>query len=152
MSASTVPAFKLQLRTNLQARAALAGVQITYGPPTPQPGWGADVNTVEYIWLGDVQGTQEWLTFSSAGGTREEEYDLTVWLLVAKATSPDDYQAAGNRAFALMAEIENEVRTDHTVGGTVLEAEVASFIFVEDAKPEVNEARIALTVHVKALI
>ena len=152
MASSTVPALKLQLRTNLAARAGLSGVQVTYGPPTPQPGWGNDINTVEYVWIGDVQGTQAFSIFNASGGQRDEEYDLKIWISVTKATSPDDYQTAGNRAFALMAEIENEVRADHTVTGTVQQAEVTGFIFIEDAKAEMNEARLEVTVHVKALI
>ena len=152
MASSTVPALKLQLRTNLLNRAGLSGVQVTYGPPTPQPGWGNDINTVEYVWIGDVQGSQQWFTFTTPGGQREEDYDLKIWIAVQKATGLDDYVTAGNRAFALMAEVENELRADHTVTGTVQQAEVTGFIFIEDAKAEMNEARLEVTVHVKAII
>ncbi len=142
MATSSVPAFKAQLKTNLLARAGLANVQVTHGPPFPVP-------EIEFIWLGDAQGTQEW-----AGGAKlkSEQYDLTVWIRVLNSSTPDDFKTAGDRAFALLAELENELRGDKTVSGTVTSAEVTDFDFQEDATAEQNIAVIQTTVRVTTFI
>lgn len=142
MATSTVPAFKAALRTLLQARTGLANVQVTYGPPLPVP-------ESEFIWLGDVQGAQD---RAAMAGTTVEQYDATVLIRVLTSTAPDDFKTAGDRAFALMAEVENCVRADQTVSGTVNTAHVTNFVFEEDAAPEQTSALISVTVQVTAYI
>lgn len=142
MASSTIPAMKAQLKTNLRARTVLANVQVTHGPPFPVP-------DAEFIWLGDVTGAQSWLAFQK---TRKEEYDLKVWIRVLTSSSPDDYKTAGDRAFALMAELENELRGDPTVSGTVTTSELTDFDFREDATGEQTVALLEATVHVQSFI
>jgi hypothetical protein len=142
MASSTVPAFKARLKTNLLGRAGLTGVQVTHGPPLPVP-------EPEFIWLADAKGTQDFMT---AAAQRDEEYDLTIWIHVVTNSTPDDFKTAGDRAFALMAEIENELRGDRTVSGTVMQAHLTDFVFLEHGSAESQEAQIEITVHVKALI
>src|SRR6266516_3930708 len=96
----------------LQTHAALSNVTISYGVPLPS-------NPDEWIWLGDVTGDQTWLT---VGGTREEDYSLTVMVRAFRA-GPNQ-QPATERAFQILTEIENALRTDPTVGGTVLSAQI----------------------------
>lgn len=142
MASSSVPSLKHQLVLNLQARPGLANVQVTHGPPLPVP-------EAEFIWLGDAQGTQ---TRESAGNTKLETYNLQVIVRVLSSTTADDFKTAGDRAFALMAELENELRGDKTVSGAVRDAEVTDFDFKEGANAETNEALLDVTVHVQALI
>ena len=142
MATSTVPVFKNQLKTNLLARAGLSGVQVTHGPPLPLP-------ETDFIWLGDVKGAQDWLAMLK---TKQEHYDLTVWIRALRSTTPDDFKTAGDRVFALMAELENELRGDPTVTGTVLIAAVTGFTFREDAAAELNQANLEVFVNVMAQI
>jgi hypothetical protein len=142
---STVPVFKHQLLVNLQARVGLNGVQITHGPPFPLP-------EPEFIWLADVDGHQDWAAINVVTKPKEETYDLTVWIKVLRSTTPDDFKTAGDRAFALMAEIEQELRGDPSVANTVRVAHVGAYKFTEDANAEFNEAILRITVHVRARI
>lgn len=145
MATSTVPVLKNQLKKNLQARVGLSGVQVTQGPPFPLP-------EVEFIWLGDVKGRQEWATIASPTKPKEEHYDLKVWIRVLRSNTPDDFKTAGDRAFALLAELENELRGDPSVTNTVRVAHVGEFDFQEDAGAEMNQALLEVTVHVRARI
>lgn len=112
MASSSIPALKKSLRALLAARTALSDVQVVYGAPLPNP-------AREFIWLGDVTGSQDWATI---GHTRVEDYDLDV--LVSVAREGTDQQAATERAFELASEIELALRADQTVSGAVT---VASF-------------------------
>lgn len=142
MSTSSVPTFKAQLKTNLLARTGLANVQVTHGPPAPVP-------EAEFIWLGDVRGSQDW---AAGQALKSEIYELTVWIRVLASTAPDDFKTAGDRVFALLAELENELRGDKTVTGTVTSAQVTDFDFQEDATGEQTLAVIEVTVQVTTFI
>lgn len=142
MAASTIPAFKAALATALRARANLATVQVSYGAPLPSP---AD----EFIWLADVEGEQE---AAALGAQRREEiYDLLTIVNVIRAGA--DQQAVTERAFALAAEIEDELRGDGTVGGTVRFAEVAGPFRLEEMASDTHRgAQLTVTVAARARI
>src|SRR5438128_122383 len=114
MATSTIPAMKAALRTQLAGRVGLNGVQISYGYPGP-------VAETEYLWLADVKGEQKAATIGTRA--RDERYTLTV-VVYAQNSDPRDSQTPTERAFALMAEIESQLRTDPTVNGTVLVAQI----------------------------
>ncbi len=142
MATSTVPAFKAALLTRLQARTGLSGVQITYG-------WPNGAVKRESIMLGGVNGTQ---TFRTIGATQKmEEYQLTVYITVIREGSGRQ-QNCDERALALMAELENELRPGITVNDTVLTAELASFDLQPMASAETREARLTVTIDVMARI
>lgn len=142
MATSTVTAFKAALLSRLQARAGLSGVQVTYGWPNGQV-------QRESIMLGGVSGTQE---FRTVGATQKmEEYSLTTYITVIREGSGLQ-QNADERALALMAEVEAELRSDLTVNNTVLTAQVARFDLEPMASAESREARLTVTIDVIARI
>lgn len=142
MATSTIPAFKAALLTRLQARAGLSGVQVTYG-------WPNGAVKRESIMLGGVAGTQ---VFRTIGATQKmEEYSLTVYITVIREGSGRQ-QNADERALALMAEIENELRPGLTVNNTVLTAQVSRFDLEPMASAETREARLTVTIDVMARI
>lgn len=99
--------------------------------------------------LGGVNGTQQ---FRTVGATQKlEEYALTVYITVIKEGSALQ-QSADERALALMAELENELRGDVTVGNTVLTAQASRFDLEPMASSETREARLTVTIDVMARI
>ncbi len=138
MATSTIPTLKANLVTQLAARAGLAGVQISYGPPLPNP-------QREYIWIGDVIGTQEYAAMA-APNQRHESYDLQV--IIAVLREGVDSKAADDRCFALFGELESQLRGDVTVAGAVTEAHVATLKLSEFVAPDDMNRTAQLTVDV----
>lgn len=117
---STAPAFKAALLTALGARAGLAGVTISYGAPLSAPR--------EFIALADISGEQE---FATLGALRKNEtYTLEIYCSVLR--EGNQQQACTERCFELAAEIEDELRTNPTMSGTVRVAQVRSPFSVEE--------------------
>lgn len=140
MATSTIPAFKAALLLALTNRAGLTGVQVTYGAPLPQP-------TREWIWLGDVDGQQDAAAFGHS--RREEEFGMTVLIGVTRGGT--DQQATSERAFTIAAEIENELRTNADVSGTVRLAEIKGPIRLEELSATDGTSRGAhLTITIRA--
>jgi hypothetical protein len=117
---STAPAFKAALLTALQARAGLSGVTISYGAALQGPR--------EAIVLADISGSQE---FAALGAlAKDETYNLDVYVSVLR--EGNQQQACTERCFALAAEIEDELRTNVTMSGTVRVAEITSPFQLEE--------------------
>ena len=118
---STAPAFKAAFVTALAARSGLSGVLVSYGAPLPNP-------PREHVTLGDLSGEQE---FASLGAMRKyETFTLDVYVSVVREGSQQ--QACTERAFAIAAEIEDELRTNPTMSGTVRVAEIATPFDLEE--------------------
>jgi len=124
MATSTVPALKAALLARLTARAGLAGVQITYGKPH---------SSLEDEWImlgdtsaGDPTGEERAGQSSKVIGrrSREERYLLDVWVSVI-GSGLEEQQVVTERAYELVAEIEDELGDDPTVNGIVRTAQVA---------------------------
>lgn len=113
-STSSIPALKASLLSLLNARPLLANVQVSYGAPLPDP-------ALEFVWLGDVHGEEEWL----AQAVKQENYALDV-ICNATVEAPDQ-QAATERAFVFRDEVE-AVLADSSAGGTVESAKVGGTI------------------------
>lgn len=140
MPTSTIPAFKAALFTALKARANLANVQVTYGPPLPQP-------TREWIWLGDVDGQQDAAAFGHF--RREETFALTVLIGVTRGGTAQ--QDATERAFTIAADIENELRTNADVAATVRLAEIKGPLRLEELQaPDSTSVGAHLTITIRA--
>lgn len=142
MPTSTVPTFKAALLDRLQNRSGLEGVQLSYG-------WPAGAVQRESIMLGGVNGTQEFRTINAA--QRMEEFTLDVFITVIREGQANQ-QNADERALALMAELEEDLRDDPTVQNTVLTAEVASYELQPMASAESRETRLTVTVNAMARI
>jgi hypothetical protein len=106
---------KANLLEALKLRAGLDGVQVTWGwPKTPAK---------EMIALTDIRGRQEKAELGPRRrANREESYKLEVIVKVEKQGV--DQSIATLRAYALAAELEDQLLTDSTVGGVVREAQV----------------------------
>jgi hypothetical protein len=149
MATSTIPAMKKALLLQLKARTNLAAgpngqpVQVSYGYPAPLP-------EVEYIWLGDAKGDQTPATIGTRA--RDERYVLTI-VIYTQNSDPADQETPTERAFALMSEIEQQLRTDPTVNGTVLTGQVGGPLeLIELAGSETRGALLTLGVTCRARI
>lgn len=142
MATSTIPTLKANLKTLLAARGGLSTVQINYGPP-------AIGMEREYIWLADVEGEQQ---FAAMGTLNYEEYDLEVIADVIREGT--DEQSATARCFAIQAELENQLRSDNTVGGAVSAAQIGHFKLTENVTADgmTRTARLVTLVHCQAYI
>lgn len=140
---STIPAFKAALLAALQQRTGLHGVEVSWGYPF-------NSQSREWLFLGNVSGDQ---TAAALGRQRREEsYDLEVIIAVLKPGSRGDIRARTERAFEIAAEVEDQLRTDASVGQVVRVAQVEgplrlSEFFVGDSGTEVG-AELLLTIHV----
>jgi hypothetical protein len=114
-TSSSIPAVKANLLTLLPARTALANVQVSYGAPVPSP-------ALEFIWLGDVDGTEEYLAMN----VKQEDYNLDV-VINATIEAPDQ-QIATERAFVFRDEIDAMLLADKTIGGAVIDAKVGGSV------------------------
>lgn len=126
MATSSVPTLKANLVTQLQARPGLSTVQISYGPPLPDP-------QREYIWVGDVTGDQAFATMA-APNQRHENYRVTV--IVGVLREGVDSKAADDRCFVLLGELETQLRGDVTVNNAVTEAHLSTFRLTEFVSPD----------------
>jgi hypothetical protein len=147
MASSTIPALKSNLETRLKARPALSGVYVSYGPPFPVP-------EPELIALWDVR---DWTQRPAALGKRgrDEEYELAILIRVVQSTVAE-HKPVTERAFALLAEIENELRNDPTVGvAEMIAAELGgqgAMSLQEDANDEQRVSTLLVNVHCHARI
>jgi hypothetical protein len=117
MATSAVPAFLTALRSALIARPGLTGVGVFTAPP-------GDELPPEALVVDRVVSTQAW----AALGRQKREEGFTVFL-VAHAAKPGTGEAIfaelRDRCFALAAEVENALRDDVSVAGTVRVAQFA---------------------------
>lgn len=121
---STINAFEQALMANLQdatKHPVLSGVTITVGPPTV-----GELNVGEWIMLGNSTAVQNYKTFPyNAPTSKDETARIDLIINVVQAVN-SDHVALNNRAFALLAEVENELRSSPSQLVTnVLWAEVA---------------------------
>jgi hypothetical protein len=107
MANSSVLDFEMALITNLQNRQGLFGVQILDGPPT-----AGQSQKGEFIMFGNTRGGQKYkLLPGKVSPGREEKYTTDVYINVVQAIT-NTQNSATKRAFALMKEIEDELRNN----------------------------------------
>lgn len=113
MAASTIPAAKAALLSALQARVALVDVVVAWGLPAKPP------QQSEAIYVDDaIDVERDWV---SLGARRlDERYTLQVRVeTIAYGDDSDLRQTVEERMWVLVAEIEQTVRDDLTLGGTL---------------------------------
>jgi hypothetical protein len=126
---SVIPDTKANLKTQLEARPGLAGVQIVYGIALPN-------RRNECISICSAKDGQQWGLIGQRA--RNEEFTLTVYVCVVKTTK--NQQAVTERAFAIADEIGDQLRTDPTVDGALMVAQVAGADLDEFANDQKREA------------
>lgn len=106
-------------------RAALATLisPITNCVITQYPPYGNEWTVEDRVWIAGIRSTQEKLSF---GGARTEDLEIDVVIYAPRfGGSQDEWAEAEIRAEAILAAIEADVRTDETIGGSVLDADIA---------------------------
>lgn len=144
MATSTAPAFMNALHDALAARTNLAAVRVNYGPALPDPGR-------ESINILGLEGEQNWAGLGQLA--KEEVYTVQVLILVIR--EGQQTQPAVERAYELLAEIENELRessTAPTMDNTVRVAAVESVNLEVGASDQTRSALLTIGVRVQARI
>lgn len=108
MASSSAPAAKAALVSLLQADPGMTGVTVTYGHP------GSEMQQ-ECVWTGMVTAAEQAISLGNM--LRDEAYTIQVMVLVAQ--DGDDAQACEERCLALVAVVENVVRANVQLAGTV---------------------------------
>lgn len=135
IATSAIPAFLDAFADALAARADLAGVNVFSGPVAP------DTAGLESIQFDHVEGTQR----GRVGNTgREESFDVHGLIYVVTPTPPGKVEQsirdARDRAFALLAAIETQLRDDTHAGQTVRRAEITDYPFDQGIAPDGGRA------------
>lgn len=111
MNGSNVPAVKTELVTRLTARAALSGVQVSYGQPVR-------VLDVTALWFGDADSTFEAIAFKKSAGRIEVEEDAEITCYM-QAIGYDTQVAADTETAMMLGELFDEVMSNPTLDGNV---------------------------------
>lgn len=104
---STIPTVKQRILKLLQDRVGLAEVQRTYAHPGKKLGR-------EAIYFDNVTGSHEFRVMKAGRAPRDETYSIRTIVLVRQRGG--NIQKAEERAFALLAEIEDALADDPTLG------------------------------------
>jgi hypothetical protein len=110
---TSVPAAEAGLLAALRSRAGLAAVQVAPAHP------GKTIKA-EAVYLDDPSPVQR--AAALGGRRRAEEYSIEV--VVSVLRKGNDLAGVKARMWALVAEVEEAVRADPTLGGAVLTAQV----------------------------
>ena len=147
MGTSTIPAVLDELKTALELRAGLVGVTVFSAH------MGDEVTRApEAIVLGlDVPFEQN---FASLGAqSRDEEYTIEgVVLTTQPGAGEDAAKAARDRAFYIVAEIEDQLRADAKLGERALWAGFGTGRFQQGTGDRTRIAAIEFGIKVKARI
>lgn len=143
MGVSSIPAVKQALLDLLSARPGMDGAKITWAVPSGQ---------VERDWvsLDDVTGRQAPARLGRQA--REEEYTVQITVTVVRP-AVDTPQSVASRCFALVAEIENLLRENPTIGvNSLVHTYITRTDLVERNDGDQREARALVDVFVVARI
>jgi len=103
VSAATAPAAKQAMLTVFGAAAGLTGVTLSWDQPTQESDW-----TGEMIWLGDVEGSEDWGTLGAQ--RRQETYTVGVGVYVEQWG--DDPQTVETRLWTVWNAATEALRND----------------------------------------
>jgi hypothetical protein len=146
VSSSSINTVIPALVTLLQARPNLATVSVIEGPAEPSVR-----NREELILVLDAKGQQSVRAINATTQPRNEEYDVAVLISVLGETR-NDQATLRARCFALMAEIEAQLRSDVHLGLVGVYASVVGHIsytarLISDST---RESAIDFDIHVTA--
>lgn len=146
MSDSSINTVIPTLQTLLLARPGLSGVSVTEGPAEPSV-----MAREELIQILDATGEQTVHALNRTTQPRQEEYDLNVVISVVGETRSDQATLRA-RAFVLLAEVTQQLRTDPSLGiaGQVYAAIVGHIAYTARANDSSRESAIDFNVHIVA--
>lgn len=140
---STIPALYGALLAGLKARDGLAGVLVTWGFPGREPGR-------EWLRIADAEFEQE---THALGPTRPRKETYDVSMVVSVVRTADGQQIAAQRAFEIMAEVEDFLRLDPTVGNVVIRATIGGpGSLKQNQNSKECEGEVTFTIDVEARI
>jgi hypothetical protein len=141
-STSRIPAAKAALLALLQARAALQGpgIAVTYNKLANPP--------ADWVWVRNARGQQR----AAAMGQQRREETFRIFILFSVVRGGRDVQTVGERAFALVAELEAQLRTDASLGQVVRVAEIEQLDYEEFQDEKQCEGRVTAQVKCSARI
>lgn len=113
---SSYSAVKRAIRDQLQARAGLSGVAISYQAPVQPLDVTNAVGSSEAIWLDDAEGDHQNVVICSTPIQLEEIYVIRVFIQVLMATSIGTQEEADKRCDELVGEFLSELANDPTWG------------------------------------
>ncbi|MGE4338200.1 MAG: hypothetical protein AB7E55_19810 [Pigmentiphaga sp.] len=141
---STIPAFMDALRSQLLAREGLAGVEVFTGP------MGEDTPR-EAIVLFGTDASQEWGAIGNR--RRDESYTVEAATWVKRPGAGEAaIKEARDRAFELIGEVENQLRTDPKANGTILKGAVSGMVLLQGIDMDGRWAQVAFTIACDALL
>lgn len=144
MATSTAPAFMNALFNALATRTGLTGVRVNYGPALPDPGR-------ESINILGLSGDQ---SFAGLGQlAKEEVYTVEVLILVIR--EGQQTQPAVERAYQILAQLEDQLRetsTAPTMANTVRVAAVETVNLEVGASDQTRSALLTTGLRVQARI
>lgn len=135
-----VPATLDALKSILEARPALDGVTVFTGPP------GDDAKFTDAFAFFGAEGDQEPITLSA--DSVGDSFRVFGSVFARKDGAGEVVtKAARDRAAALLAELEDTVSDDRTLGGVVIQAEVTALDLNQGYDPGVRWAEIRFQVN-----
>lgn len=91
------------------------------------PPYGNEWTNEDRVWVAGIRVNQQRLSMGDTGLYDEDlEIDLVIYA-PRFGGSQDEWGEAEARAEAILAAVEADIRTDDTIGGTVLYAELSTF-------------------------
>jgi hypothetical protein len=127
MPVSTAPAVKAALLTQLGARAGLLNVGLNWSAPVDAALYAP---SGEDIYLGDVDQTQE---YRRLGTLIPKDEHYTVQVIVQVHRAGNDPEGTEQRCWALVGEVENQLRSDPAVNNTIVPAQQEPYAQFESA-------------------
>lgn len=142
MTAFAAPALMGALLERLRVRFATESVVVSWGWP------GGDSEPREWVKIGDVDGDTQPVTIGPTF-PREETSELSVTIKVRHATTIQ--QGVTERAYEIADDVDAEIRSDLTIGGTVRTALLQGpFSLRQRESGQEREAELTLTVTYRA--
>lgn len=143
MATSTAPAIKAALTAALEAAfAADTAVEVSYGAIA------LDEMRRQHVFLAGIAIDQTW----AAIGARKRDEDLVLDGAVAVMTPGLTQQQATERAFELLAVVEDTLRSNVTVDGRAIQAAIKPRRLLETLEELGRGALIDFGIHVTARI
>ena len=138
---SSIPAFQDELISTVSALSAFAGVPFTLGSPVGP--WPRDC-----CYLGDVAIDEQ--SHELGNMERREQFEQDVYISsVREGTIQSDPR---DKAFALRDAIAGQLKSDSTIGGTVIWAQMGGGSLSAKADAERRECELRLVIRCMSII
>lgn len=128
---SSIPVVKAALVDTLSARPALSGL-VTYGVPRELP-------AKEWVAVTNVEGSQRAISVGRGGASRRGEDFRILVVVTVTGSAFDDPRTTTERAFALVAEIDDALRDDPELGLTSSQALVVAEVVKTDLSESIGD-------------